>query len=197
MGLFDIFKNKKLVSNDGPQQRIEGASILYHEDDFCQVEILPKENLPALKRESSKINDFSEEHFDGAFHAHTYFPWDQNKTELRDRGIRASDIELSLEKLGFERIENVLTGQGNAFKELHMNCVAFGQGDSAIYYDFEGNIVQHIWLTNHWVMDYEKLGSCLQEIGMKWNLLLQDWNLAISIDLTHRQAIDDYLSVYK
>ena len=35
------------------------GTIFYHEDDFCQIEIVPKENLSDLLKQADNIADFS------------------------------------------------------------------------------------------------------------------------------------------
>ena len=42
------------------EYRAEGT-IFYHEDDFCQIEIVPKENLSDLLKQADNINDFTAE----------------------------------------------------------------------------------------------------------------------------------------
>lgn len=37
----------------------------FHEDDYCQVEILPVENLSFYKRQAREIEDFADEHREG------------------------------------------------------------------------------------------------------------------------------------
>lgn len=196
MGLFDIFKNKKSTLPIDHESTIEGLTIFYHEDDYRQVEIVPNDNLAELEEESKKVNEFANEHFDGSGYTDIYVRSDDNKIELKQRSIKPNDLEQKLEILGFERMQNVTTGYGQTYRKLHKDCIAFGKDYSAIYYDFKDEIVQAIWLTNHWSIDRKKLSTCLHEIGKKWNLLLQDWNLSKTVDLNNKQAIEDYLSTY-
>jgi hypothetical protein len=98
--------------------------------------------------------------------------------------------------LGFDRITNVLTGYGQNYREQHKDCVAFGKDYCAVYYDFKDNVVEHIWFTNHWSMDRGRLAKALHDLGQQWNLLLQDWNLTVTVDLKDKNAIDQYLKTY-
>ena len=170
MGLFDIFKNKKSTRPNNLESTIEGLTIFYHEDDYRQVEIVPNDNHAELEEESKKVNDFANEHFDYSGYTDIYVRTDDNKTELKQRLIKPNDLEQKLEILGLERVPKVTTGYGQTYRELHKDCIAFGKDYSAIYYDFKDEIVQGIWLTNHWSMDRKQLSDCLHEIGKKWNL---------------------------
>ncbi|MBX7227077.1 MAG: hypothetical protein K1X55_13670 [Chitinophagales bacterium] len=196
MGLFDIFRNKKQRQSEEVQQTFDGPTIFYHEDDFRQVEIVPSDNLLSLKTESEKVDTFAKEHFDGSGFTDIYVRNDENKTKLNQRRIDPSDLEKILSSLGFDRIPNVLTGYGQSYREQHKNCVAFGKDYCAVYYDFQDNVVEHIWFTNHWSMDRERLAKSLHELGQQWNLLLQDWNLTITVDLMDKSLIDQYLNTY-
>lgn len=196
MGLFDIFKNKKSNRLSNLESTIEGQTIFYHENDYRQVEIVPSDNLTELEEESKKAKDFANEHFDGSGYTDIYVRNDDNKTELKQRLIKPNDLEQKLKILGLERIPNVTTGYGQSYRELHKKCIAFGKGYSAIYYDFKDEIVQGIWLTNHWSMNRNQLSECLHAIGMKWNLLLQDWNLTETVGLNDKQLIDNCLGAY-
>lgn len=196
MGLFDIFRIKKQRQSEEVQQTFDGPTIFYHEDDFRQVEIVPSDNLSSLKTESEKVDTFAKEHFDGSGFTDIYVRNDENKTKLNQRRIDPNDLEKILSSLGFDRIPNVLTGYGKSYREQHKKCVAFGKDYCAVYYDFQDNVVEHIWFTNHWSMDRERLAKSLHKLGQQWNLLLQDWNLTVTVDLKDKSLIDQYLNTY-
>jgi hypothetical protein len=175
----DLFRKKK--------------AIFYHEDDFLQIEILPRENYPQLKAESEKVDAFSRENFDGTGFTDIYVRDDNNKVELNQRDINKKDVEQILSSLGMDRITTVMTGYGQSYRQLHHNCIAFGKEYHAVYFDFKGEIVQHIWITQPWMIGREKLVNCLYDIGVKWDLVLHDWNNSETIDLTDKNAIINYL----
>ena len=193
MGLFDIFRNKKQIQTEKNQQTFDGPTIFYHEDDFRQVEIVPDDNLSTLVTETESVDRFAKEHFDGVGFTEIYIRKDDNKTKLNQRRIAPNDLEKIISSLGLDRIPNVLTGYGPNFREQHKNCVAFGKDYCAVYYDFKDNVVEHIWFTNHWSMDREILAKSLHQLGQEWNLLLQDWNINITVDLSDKNSIDHYL----
>ena len=196
MGLFDIFRIKMRPQTEKAPQTPEGSTIFYHEDDFRQVEIIPNDNVANLKVETKKLDEFTKEHFDGYGFTNTYVRSDENKIKLNQRKINPEDLEKIISSLEFERISNVLTGYGQTYREPHNNCIAFGKDYKAIYYDFKDNVVQHIWLTDHWSMNREKLSKCLYELGQKWGLLLQDRNLTVTVDLKDKDSINSYLQTY-
>jgi hypothetical protein len=196
MGLFNFFRNKKRSQSETSKPPVEGPTIFYHEDDYLQVEILPLENINQLKLESKEVEKFSEKHFDGLGYSDIYVRTDENKLGLKERHIKPAELETYLSVMEFDRITNVLTGYGQTHRELHKDCIAFGKNYTAIYYDFKENVIQHIWTTGHWSMNKKKLTHVLLNIGQHWNLVLQDWNLTITVDLRNKKAIEDYLNTY-
>lgn len=196
MGLLDIFRKKKQLPPEKAQRTFDGPTIFYHEDDFRQVEIVPGDNLANLKSESEKVDSFTKEHFDGSGFTDIYVRSDEDKTKLNHREINPNDLEKILSSMGLDRIPNVLSGYGENYREKHEACIAFGKDYCAVYYDYKDNVVQHIWFTNHWSMDREKLAAMLHDLGQKWNLLLQDWNLTVTIDLKDKNSIDHYLRTH-
>jgi len=179
--LFNIFRNK--------------WTAFYHEDDYLQIEILPCENSAILEDESDRVDAFSKENFDGQGLTDMYVRNSANKVELSQRAINISDLEIILSSMGMDRTEKVVTGYGQSYRISHNNCIAYGKEYHVIYFDFEGEIVQHIWITQPWLMNQERLIDCLYNLGLKWDLLLQDWNLLETIDLKNKKAIIDYLKL--
>jgi hypothetical protein len=186
MRLFNIFKKNKA---DKP---LDKGTLFYHEDDYCQIELSPMENLTLFQGESKKINDLADKSFDGYGYTDIYVRND-NRIKLEERKIDQNELEAIVRAIGLDKATKVITGYGTTYRENCKNTVGFGKDYSAIYFDFKEEIVGHIWLTNHFSMDKQKLVDCLLQLGQKWNLLLVDWNQTITVDLTNRDEIEKYL----
>lgn len=171
-------------------------TIFYHEDDFRQVEILPAENRERLESEIKEIETRFSGNTDSSGFSEVFIRTDYEKTPLSQRQINPNDLEKILSGIGLERITHVLTGYGQHHRVLHNDCVAFGKDYTAVYYDFKDRVVQNIWLTNHWHMDKNTLAVMLYDLGMQWDLLLQDWSLGVTIDLKDWNSIEQYLQTY-
>lgn len=191
MKIFDFFRKKQK-----PEPQIEvfdGPTIFYHEDDYLQIEIIVNEYIEKVDSEANKIKTFSEEQFDGIGFKDLYIRTDENKIELSDRKILITDFENILISLNFEKINYVLTGYGNSYKSLHKNCFAFLKSGTNIFYEYKNNIIENIWLDiNHSEIAKNLINFFLQ-IGLEWNLSLQDWNQSITIDLQKKEEIENYL----
>jgi hypothetical protein len=168
-------------------------TLFYHEDDYCQVEISPKENLLFVLKESEKINELSEKSSDDSGYTNIYVR-SNNRVGLRERRINSIELERIIAATGLDKAAKVTTGYGQTFRKTLKDTVGFGMNYSAIYFDFEDHIVNHIWMTNHFNIEREKLVQCLHQIGQKWDVLLIDWNQKVPIDLSNKSAIENYLA---
>lgn len=178
MGLFDSFKRKEQVQSENSQQYVVASSIFYYESQYRQVELVPTENLQWLTDISRKADNPDEE-----------------GVKLSERNISTLELENMINSLGLDRIQTVLESDGQTRQEQR-DCIAFGKSHEAVFYNFKDNVVQNIWFTGHWSMNKMKLTNFLHEIGQRWDLLLQDDNLQLTINLKNRVAIDDYLHQY-
>ena len=142
------------------------------------MELVPSENFQWLTDISRKANDPDEE-----------------GVKLSERNISSLELENIINPLDLDRKQTVLESDGQT-KQEQRDCVAFGKSHEAFFYNFKDNVVQYIWFIGHWSMNKMKLANFLHEIGIRWNLLLQDDNLQLTIDLKNRVAIDDYLHQY-
>jgi hypothetical protein len=179
LGLFNIFKSKKQPQSENLQQRFEGPTISYYVGEFRQVEIVPSENLQLLTDVSKTIDDRNLE-----------------EIKLSERKISIQELENLINKLELDRITTVLENDSQV-RDQQVDCVGFGKSKQAIFYSFKGEIIQYIWLTGHWTMDKKKLGNFLDELGQRWDVLLQDDNLRLTIDLKNKNSIEDYLLTYE
>jgi hypothetical protein len=186
MGILDIFKKKKKSADLG------SPSLFFHEDDYCQVELSPIENLPLFQSESNNINTLQADADENGFTE--IYVRNAPGIKLSDRQIQTEQLDEILSSLGVNRISTVVTGYGQTHREICNNTIGFGQDYSAIYYDFKEGIVQHIWMTGVSNFERAKLEDCLFQIGQKWKLLLMDWNETEPVNLGDRTFIRAYLA---
>ncbi|MFA7326533.1 MAG: hypothetical protein WC121_07720 [Candidatus Kapaibacterium sp.] len=169
------------------EYRAEGT-IFYHEDDYCQIEIVPRDNLSELIKQAENISDFSTENGYSDIYVR-----EKNKVSLKSKEINKSELESLLVKLGTEKHSEIITGYGSDYRVKSENTIGFGKDYSAFYFDFENDIVKNIWITNLDGLNHVKVINVLSEIGKKWNLLMMDWNSSELIDLSNKKMIEKYL----
>ncbi len=164
------------------------GTIFYHEDDFCQIEIVPKENLSDLLKQADNISDFSAENGYSDIYVR-----EENKVSLKSREIDKTELEKLLTELGTEKHTEVITGYGSDYRVKSENTIGFGKEYSAIYFDFENDKVKNIWITNLFGLNHDKVVEVFSKIGEKWNLVLMDWNRSELIDLSNKEMINKYI----
>jgi hypothetical protein len=196
MNFFNFFKRKpaSLVSNS--QKPMDTNSLFFHEDDFCQIELIPSSNRDDLTIEIEKIKEFSDKHSDGFGYTDIYVR-KENNVPLREKKINTSDLIEIFDNLDVRKYSEVYTGYGTSYRVISEDTIGYGTGYSAIYFDFKQDVVQNIWITNPWGLDKQNLATILLNIGLKWNLVLMDWNLDRVIDLCDIAAVKKYLRMNK
>ncbi|PTB97271.1 hypothetical protein C9994_03585 [Marivirga lumbricoides] len=173
-----------------------GSSLYLHEDFYCQVELIPIENFLDLKEENEKIDEFAKEHRDGLGFTDVYVR-DGQKVKTSEREIPINEFEALLQTCGFQKVDKVYSGYGS-HKEVCISTWGFKLDSSAVFCDFKNNLIENIWIDGFRFSkdsaNKEELINCLFQIGAKWKLILNDWDLTEAIDLSTKKSIDDYIS---
>lgn len=172
---------------------VEGSSFFYHEDDYCQIQLLPIENYPELIKQAENISESSKLNFDGSGYKNIVIRANQ-RTLLKDRGVKNRELEKLLSKLKVERHNIVTTGFGFSYRVQSKNTVAYGKEPSGILYDFDNQTeeVENIWLINPSRLESVELQTVISEIAKKWNLVLMDWNSLTLLDWENLDDVDTY-----
>jgi len=170
----------------------EYGTIFYHEDDYCQVQLLPKENYFELLKQAENVDDFSEEHFDGTGFTDIMVR-DESTFKLCNKSIQIKELDGILESIELPKHIEVSTGITPSEMESK-NTIGYGENYNGIFYDFEDGIVQNIWSSNLVSLDSVHLQKALNQIGVKWKLLLMDWNSLTLVDLQNTAQIEKYFS---
>ncbi|MDC8003878.1 hypothetical protein POV27_07430 [Aureisphaera galaxeae] len=185
---FQVIKERDAAQTE--RKEIEGT-IFYHEDDFGQIEIVPVENFDRLITEAQNVKDFAEKHFTGAGYSAMY-EREETGLKLVDRKIEVSELTEILSKLSLEKHTKVTSGiRPNEFVSEH--TVGYGENYNGLFFDRKDNIVSNIWIAGRLNADDNTTAAVLNEIGMKWDLLLMDWNSLELIDLKSKDQIKEYL----
>ena len=152
--------------------------VYFHEDDYCQQEILPAAALDFCRSEIVEIDEFASEHRapDGAGWTEAFLR-DDSPAKLSDLGITAEQFRAIIRE-HLPEIPVVYTGYGE-YRERCEQTSGFGfHADCIIYADWdEAGIVEHIW-TGIFTTDETELAaviSAVQSLGKQFPLLYVDW----------------------
>jgi hypothetical protein len=157
--------------------------VFFHEDDYCQIEVLPLENLRSCLEQAGAIEEFAA-HRTGA-------GWDamyvrhENPITLETLRIPLADIRAKLSPTLAE-YDEVFTGY-SSYRERCRNVRAFGNDESpTIFVGFGANdLVTAIWCSYPLI--------ALQQLPRFDELLLADWGWSIICPLQETPRLLTYL----
>ncbi len=163
----------------------EYSTMLLWEDDYLMAEVMSSNNLNFAKKQIGEIAAISE------FKQIETKKLEITKTEL-------SDLLKSVELNEYEKISYAGIGESQILKNPKTR--AFGDLNSAIFFDGETDKVEHIWLSSH---DWEKVNETnilngLNAIGIKYDMILVDIYPIQNkiVNLKDKTEIQNYLDVY-
>ena len=157
----------------------------FHEDDYCQIEIIPIENLKFCLEQAGKIAEFSEKHRNG-------IGWD--KIYLREENPKKiSELNITIEKIreAFQEklpeYDEVYTGYSSE-RILCNNTYAFGvdQGEILFLETDENGKLTSLWCSEPTTDLY-----CLPNYE---RFLLADWYWEFICPLADKATIEKYLT---
>lgn len=190
MGLFDFLKFK-------PKKPIDkGHVFYYHEDDFCRVEMRPRENLPELKKDLVQIENINQNHSDeyGYYKIHVI---QEGKVKTIDRQIGIDEFENIMKKTGYKKFNNITTGYGSRVFDSEYST-GYGVRGCTLLFERHQNIVDHIWFDFYplstFKKDIDSMYTYVTEISKKWNLILVDWRNEIIVDPLINDSLRRYLN---
>jgi len=170
------------------------TSVYFHEDDFCQIEILPSENLAFCLKQAGCIAEFADEHRAGIGFSDMYMREDAN-ISLHSKKILAADLKSSLGEM-LPEFDEIYTGYGN-YKEKCNFTNAFGQNENVVlFFDSEDEFVKNIWLTLNVRKsdDIEIAMGIFDALSKIGDFLIADWEWGFVGELKNISAICGYLA---
>jgi hypothetical protein len=173
----------------GPHRRI-----YFHEDDYCQQEILPAENWFDCVKQIKEIADSSKENFDGTSWGAMVLR-EESPKGLVDLGIRFDRVrEILTSRL--PKYDLVQTGYGSHVEKCE-NTEAFGfERDFTVFASRNSaGIVDALWV-NPWGSNEENKQVILEfccSLSADYQLLFVDWAWCRLIRLDDKPELQKYL----
>jgi hypothetical protein len=178
----------------------EGAAVrtaFFHEDDYCQVEVLPAAAADYCRSEMRRIDEFAEAHRDGLGFTDTYVRGEA-PIPLGALGITVAEMRAAVEPLLLP-FDQVLTGY-STHREPCRSTVGWGEGDSrAVFAGVgEGGVVRAVWLSLYGIPPERVEHWCraLQALPRAMELVVADWNSSEMVPLAEEPALAAYLERY-
>jgi len=172
--------------------------IFFHEDNYCQIELLPKNQLQNDLANTTLDNyrqfDFANDQSLDAFGS------ERNEYPLKDLNINIASFDTILKGKAKIYFPKVYTGY-STFRTLKVNTIAYGFENYVFYLEFSSNIVTKCWIGYHNVTNDSdvyplKLSEVLFKLGTSYKLFLMDWTEFFPIDLENKLILSHYLKNY-
>lgn len=176
------------------------STVSYHEDDYCQIELLPIQNWGHCARELGRIEEFSEARAapDGAgwtemcIRSHAPLP-------LAALGIDFAGV-CNILSLHLPQFDHVETGYGSSFEHCP-NTTAFGHAGGCIIFVSQNDSghVETIWLGIGPAAPQQETDflASLHALDALGPLLLVDWAWNALLRLHDVEELRQYLHATK
>jgi hypothetical protein len=160
------------------------SEVYFHEDDYCQVEVLPIENFQFCRQQAGDIESFSHEHEVGAGWDDVYVRSSAPKP-LVDIGLQLVDVRAALAPHCVEATA-VFTGYGS-HREKCEDVFAFvaSDGEKLFLHAEEGLTVSAVWLSD--------LTEHILHLPRRDALLLVDWRHGFVCPLSDVNRLNEFL----
>jgi hypothetical protein len=170
------------------------ASAFFHEDDYCQVEVLPSAARGYCLAEMARIDEFADAHWDGAGFTDVYVRGEPPQP-LAALGNTVAELGSAIDPL-VPRFVEVQTGYGS-YREPCPSVVGWGLSDGeAVFAGVgEGAVVGPVWLALHRV-PAERVGlwcQVLRSLPGAAELVVADWSARRVVLLADEPALAAYL----
>lgn len=167
-------------------------SAFFHEDDYCQIEILPVTAKDFCIKEMSKINDFIDKRSEKNGIKKMYL---RNKSPKTIKDLNLSSKKLAEDLNFLKPYDKVETGY-SSYREECKNVYARGEKeDINVFWSVdEKEIVKAIWLDMWITPENNKLwNKILCALGKLGSVMLADWEEHICLDITSQENINKYV----
>lgn len=160
------------------KKRNPKREIYFHEDDYCQQQIVPQAVEVSTEEELKKISAFSAEHQapDGVGWTDVYVREEPN-LGFGDLGLTKEKFSCLLEGI-LPRFDTVYTGY-SSFRQECTKTAAWGVSeDCCIYADWDENeIIQNVWTSFFDPSEdaVRRIVQAVEKIGENNSLIYVDW----------------------
>ena len=166
----------------------------FHEDSYCQIELLPRAAYDFCAGELLVIRDFAEAHREADGFTDMYMRGPP-PSGLRDAKIALPGLhEFVGDRLPFHAV--VTTGY-STFVEVAALTIGFGDPSCCLFFELDdAENVRSGWahLASHDPVAYERMGQVLMDMGACLDLILVDWERSVLVSLDEPSRLSAYLA---
>lgn len=195
MNLFKYFKIlqklKRLVNTNKTNEFVPS----FWEDDYCQIEIVPKENREYIINTIKQINNHTNTSNSG-FGFTKIFERGKIPITTISKEIRVDYLQALFIGFGFVKAKSINYDKNKIIDCETDNTKAYGFNNFSVFFETQDEYVKNIWLTIGLIVSvkqYDLIKEALYSFGEECEMVLVDWNSLEIFDLRDRNQIDNYL----
>jgi hypothetical protein len=167
-------------------------SIYFHEDDYCQIELLPVSARQHCATQMGLIDDFAAKHSQGgAGYSDIYVRPDapHSFAELR---VAPQEFAAALQP-HLPAYDAVFTGY-SSHQERCQNALAWGDDSFTLFANGAADIIQNVWLDFGplYAADAARMISVLRALPGSDRILIADWSWSLIAVLSDEASLDEY-----
>jgi hypothetical protein len=199
MGFFSFLRRRLSDELRIPTSDPSGYMPSFWEDDYCQVEVVPVENMAFIKSQLEQIVDFSAKAKDGDGFREVFMRGPLSVL-TSSKEVRTDYLEMALLSFKLLKANHIRYDAREILNCETSNTRAFGFPDFTIFFDRKDEFVKNIWINAKAGFSPEHfkiIQSALYNLGEECGLILIDWNSFELIDLVDRRQIEKYLAGYR
>ena len=167
--------------------------IFFHEDFYRMIELIPKQNYFATNRAIEELPHV--EGTESGFFNCNIIP--EHPVKVETLKIPFDDIKNILEPLALSFHNTITSGYSTTTYNVD-DTVAWGFERYGLFIEYSNNMTKSIWLCNSAKFSKCNLGQSLFKaifsLATNINLILVDWNRDITVDISNKKKLKDYLN---
>lgn len=166
----------------------------FHEDDYCQWEVLPLTAKAYCLKEMGQIEDFVEKLQNEDVGFSDIYLRDDSPHRMSELSLRSEQLDEALSFLPpYDRVE---TGYSTYREQLKSTRGRGEKAEQNVFWSVDGNgLVNALWLDLQITPEAKELWRrILTTLGQLTPVLLADWEWEQCVDLTSAKEIEQYLT---
>lgn len=193
MGLFDKIFGRKM------NPKIEDENLpSFWEDDYCQIEIVPRKNIEHIEKSIKQIDEFTEKTRTENGFTDIFMREDLPFPTINEE-LRTDYFEKLLAEMGFEKAMKIRYDGYTIIECSKTTSNAYSLPCFNFFYDCDNEFINNIWISTSLITSndhFNKILEALYELGESCEMVLINWNSSELIDLADRNQIKEYLMSY-
>ncbi len=177
----------------GASREPAGRMIYFHEDDYCQIELLPVSARHHCMTQMGIIDDFAAKHDDGGMGYTGIYVRPDAPHAFAELSVATAAFSAAISQ-HLPAYDFVFTGY-SSYREECRSTLAWGDDSFTLFADHEASIIQHVWLDLSLpnAAEAARVASALRALPISESILIADWSWSLVAMLSDDASLNEYL----